>query len=151
MLKNRRHRANALSRVLTLLSPTNRTQGDTRRDRCEKTIWLLLAVKRTDTARGSLLRKNRGRYLSKEMLYEKSVNISLLELFLIKRITVDDDALYFVKVDDDAVAAEVPSHFLCGRVLEMRRFVENAAVVSPAFAALIDENIINASVVHDYL
>ena len=36
VLKNRRHRANALSRVLTLLSPTNRTQGDTRRDRCEK-------------------------------------------------------------------------------------------------------------------
>ena len=75
VLKNRRHRANALSRVLTLLSPTNRTQGDTRRDRCEKTIWLLLAVKRTDTARGLLLCKNRGRYLSEEMLYEKSVNI----------------------------------------------------------------------------
>ena len=62
---------------------------------------------------------------------------------MIKRIAVDDHALYLVKVDNDAVAAEVPSHFLCGRVLEMRRFVENAAVVSPAFAALIDENIIN--------
>ena len=117
----------------------------------ERAIWLLSATKRTATAHGLLLCKNRGRYLSEEMWYEKFGNISLLELFLIKRIAVDDHALYLVKVDNDAVAAEVPSHFLCGRVLEMRRFVENAAVVSPAFAALIDENIINASVVHDYL
>ena len=70
---------------------------------------------------------------------------------MIKRITVDDHALYLVKVDDDAVAAEVPCHFFGGGVLKMRRFVENAAVVSPAFTTLIDEDIIYASVVHDYL
>ena len=40
MLKNRRHCASDLSRVLTLLSSTNRTQGDTRRNTLKKSITL---------------------------------------------------------------------------------------------------------------
>ena len=39
VVKNRRHRANTLVRVLTLLSSTNRTQGDTRRNTLEKTNY----------------------------------------------------------------------------------------------------------------
>ena len=38
--------------------------------------------------------------------------ITLLEIFSIKRITVDDYALHLFEVDDDFVAAEVPCHFL---------------------------------------
>ena len=44
------------------------------------------------------------------MLYEKSVNISLLELFLIKRIAVNDHALHLVELDDEDIINAIRYH-----------------------------------------